>query len=516
MALREENDPYRLENLIRAAEASNIVPLVRVKENKEHYTSECEVRVNQMGSEECKLSPRIIEILEKVVGEEKVTVELIDLIAHSADASIFRHRPEVVVYATTTEEVSGILKMAHEERIPVTVWGGGTSLTGAPVPIQGGIVLDLSHMNRILEIRPQDRIVVVQPGVTYADLNRCLAPSGFSFPPDPSSGDVATVGGNVATNAGGMRAGKYGVTKDYVRGLVVVLPGGKVMRTGTRTMKSSSGFNLTQIFVGSEGTLGVIAEITLKIAPVPKERCAVMATFKSIVEAGRAVSRIMSSSLVPSALEIVDQHCIDAINRNVDLGLPRVGAIVLAETDGFTKEETLFQMDKIAEVCRENGSLEVRWAKSADEAEPLWAARKTSYPVLARLNNTTFGEDITVPISKLPDILSALQELSAKYDLIIPTVGHVGDGNLHPHFSYDRTDPDQVARVRKAEQELYEKAIGMGGTLSGEHGIGLAKAPFMSLEHDAVEMETMRLLKRMFDPRNILNPGKLSLEASHG
>jgi len=462
------------------------------------------------------LSKRIIELLGKIVGKDKVSVELIDLIAHSADASHFRHRPEVVVYATTTEEVSGILKMADDERIPVTVWGGGTGVTGAAVPIRGGIVLDLSHMDRILDVRPGDRLVVVQPGVLYADLNRRLAPSGFAFPPDPSSGNAATIGGNVATNAGGMRAGKYGVTKDYVRGLLVVLPGGKVMRTGTRTMKSSSGFNLTQIFVGSEGTLGVITEITLKIAPVPKERCTTLATFKSIVEAGRAVSQIMSSSLVPSALEIVDRHCIEAINRNSDLCLPQVGAIVLAETDGFTGEEALFQMEKIVEACRNNGSLETRWAGSAEEAESLWEARKTTYPVLAHLNNTTYSEDITVPISKLPDILNALQELCVKYDLIIPTVGHVGDGNLHPHFSYDRTNPNQVARVRKAERELYEKAVELGGTLSGEHGIGLAKAPFMSLEHDAMEMETMRRLKQMFDPHNILNPGKLSLEVSHG
>jgi glycolate oxidase len=472
--------------------------------------------VNQEGNEESKLNARITELLEKIAGKDKVTVELIDLIAHSADASVFRHRPEVVVYATTTEEVSAILKMADEELVPVTVWGGGTGLAGASVPIQGGIVLDLSRMDRILEIRPEDRIVVVQPGVLYADLNRRLAPSGFAFPPDPSSGNAATIGGNVATNAGGMRAGKYGVTKDYVRGLLVVLPGGKVMRTGTRTMKSSSGYNLTQIFVGSEGTLGVITEITLKIVPVPKERCTILATFKSIVEAGRAVSQIMSSSLVPSALEIVDEHCIEAINRNTDLALPRVRAIVFAETDGFSKEEPLLQMEKIADICKRNGSLEVKWAKTADEAEALWTARKTAYPVLARLNNTIFGEDITVPISRLPDILKAIEELGAKYDLIIPTVGHVGEGNLHPHFSYDRTNPDQVARVRKAEKELYEKAIAMGGTLSGEHGIGLAKAPFMCLEHDAKEMETMRLLKRMFDPRNILNPGKLSLEASHG
>ncbi|UCF90724.1 MAG: FAD-binding protein [Desulfobacterales bacterium] len=462
------------------------------------------------------MNSRIIEFLKATVGAAQVTNELIDLISHSTDASGFRHRPEVVVYATTTEQVSAILKMVHEERIPLTPRGAGTNVSGEAVPIKGGIVLDLSRMDQILEISLEDRVVVVQPGVIYADLNHQLAPLGFAFPPDPSSGKVATLGGNVATNAGGVRASKYGVTKDYVRGLQVVLPGGQVMRTGTRTMKSSSGFNLTQLFVGSEGTLGVITEITLKIAPKPTETYTAMATFQRLVDAGRAVSQIMRSGAVPSVLEIVEKNCIKAINQNTDLNLPEVEAVLLTETDGFVKEEALFQMNKIIETLRANGALEVRWAETAAEAEALWSARKSSYPVISRLNNTTFGEDITVPLSKVPDMLKALEELGAKYDLILPTVGHLGDGNMHPHFSYDRTNPDEVQRVKKAEKELYHKTIELGGTLSGEHGIGLAKAPFMSLEHDPVAMETMRALKKMFDPHNVLNPGKMNLEACHG
>ena len=461
------------------------------------------------------MKPEIIDFLRDTVGEAQVTSELIDLISHSTDASMFKHRPEMVVYATTTEQVSAILKMVHEERIPITPLGAGTNLSGETVPIKGGIVLDLSRMDQILEISLEDRVVIVQPGVIYADLNKRLAPLGFIFPPDPSSGPVATIGGNVATNAGGVRAGKYGVTKDYVRGLKVVLPGGKVMRTGTRTMKSSSGFNLTQLFVGSEGTLGVITEVTLKIAPKPTESYVTLATFQKLVVAGRAVSQIMRSGAVPSVLEIVEKNCIKAINQNTDLNLPEVEAILLTETDGFVKEDALFQMNKIVDIFRQNDALDVRWAETTEEAEALWNARKSAYAVVSRLNNAIIPEDITVPLSKVPDMLNALEELGAKHGLIIPTVGHLSDGNLHPHFSYDRTNPDEVARVKKAEEELYHKTIELGGTLSGEHGIGLAKAPFMCLEHDPVAMETMRSLKKMFDPHNILNPGKMNLETCH-
>ena len=462
------------------------------------------------------MDPSTVDFLKDTVGEDNVSSDLIDLISHSADASVFRHRPDLVVYATTTEQVSAILKMVHEERIPLTPRGAGTNVSGEAVPIRGGIVLDLSRMDRILEISLEDRVVVVQPGVIYADLNNLLAPRGFVFPPDPASGIAATIGGNVATNAGGVRASKYGVTQDYVRGLKVVLPGGRVMRTGGRTMKSSSGFNLTQLFVGSEGTLGVITEIILKIKPKTTETCTAMATFARLVDAGRAVSQIMLAGAIPSVLEIVEKNCIRAINQNTTLNLPEVEAILLTETDGFVKEEALFQMNKIIEIFQENGAMEVKWAESEEEAEALWKARKSAYAVISRLNNTTFGEDITVPLSKVPDMLCILEEVGAKYNLIFPTVGHMGDGNLHPHFSYNRTNPDEVARVKEAERELYQKAIELGGTLTGEHGIGLAKAPFMGLEHDPVAMATMRSLKKVFDPNNILNPGKMDLEICNG
>jgi glycolate oxidase len=357
-----------------------------------------------------------------------------------------------------------------------------------------------------------DRLAVVQPGVVYADLERVLAPHGFFFPPDPASGTVATLGGNVATNAGGIKGAKYGTTKDYVLSLQVVLPDGRVMRTGSKCMKSSSGYDLTKLFVGSEGTLGVVTEITLKINPKPSLTSTAMATFEDLEDAGRAVSEIMHSGILPSALEVVDQQTLIAINQNTDLNLPEVEAILIAETDGHTREETQFQLNKVIEIFKKNNASTVKQAATKEEAEALWTARKSAYAVMSRINNSLVVEDLSVPMSKVPNILKTISDLAKKYDLKIPTVGHAGDGNLHPTISYDSTNPGEVKRVEQASAELFEKVIELGGTLTGEHGIGLAKAPFMHLEHDPVAMDVMRSIKKSFDPNNILNPGKMALD----
>ena len=455
----------------------------------------------------------VIKRLEEIVGTENVSTELIDLVAHSTDAGEYRARPDVVVIAHTTQEISDILKMANELEVPVIPRGAGTNTSGQTIASKGGIMLDLHRMDQILEVSLEDRVAVVQPGVVYANLNKVLEPMGFCYPPDPASGKVATLGGNIATNAGGLKGAKYGVTKDYVLGLEVVLPTGEIMRTGTRTIKSSSGFNLTQLFVGSEGALGVITEATLKIAPKPTELLTAMATFDKLVDAGKAVSEIMRSGCAPTVLELLDKHLIRAINQNTELGLPQVEAILLTETDGYTQAEAEFQLGRITDIFKSNGASSVRRAKDRDEAEALWTARRSAYAVIARLNNSLLSEDTTVPLSKVPDMLAIFEEIGKKYDLMIPTVGHVADGNLHPHFSFDRLDKDQVERVEKAKDELYERAVELGGTLSGEHGIGLAKAKYMKYEHDAMAMRSMRNLKKLFDPKGILNPGKQDLES---
>ena len=447
-----------------------------------------------------------------IVGEENYTDNLIDLISYSKDASEHRHRPDAAVWPATVEEISAILKLANKDRVPVVPRGAGTSLAGLAVPEKGGVILDLGRMNKIISVSVTDRLAVVQPGVVYADLERALAPHDFFFPPDPASGTVATLGGNVATNAGGIKGAKYGTTKDYVLSLQVVLPDGRVMRTGSKCMKSSSGYDLTKLFVGSEGTLGVVTEITLKINPKPSLTSTAMATFEDLEDAGRAVSEIMHSGILPSALEVVDQQTLIAINQNTDLNLPEVEAILIAETDGHTREETQFQLNKVIEIFKKNNASTVKQAKTKKEAEELWAARKSAYAVLARIKTHFVLEDVTVPMTKIVDLLKGVEAIAEKQDLQIATYGHAGDGNLHPQILYDGYDPDQVRRMEAAAADLFQLAIDLEGTLTGEHGIGLAKAPFMHLEHDPVAMDVMRSIKKSFDPNNILNPGKMALE----
>jgi glycolate oxidase len=451
-------------------------------------------------------------LLMDIVGEDNFTDKLIDLISYSKDASEHRHRPDAAVWATTTEKVSAILKLANAERFPVIARGAGTSLAGLAVPEKGGVVLDMGRMNKIIEINIKDRLAIVQPGVVYATLERALTPNGFFFPPDPASGKVCTLGGNVATNAGGIKGAKYGTTKDYVLALEVVLPDGRILRTGSKCMKTASGYDLTKLFVGSEGTLGVITEITLKINPKPPLFSTAMATFEDLEDAGTAVSEIMHSGILPSALEVVDQQSLIAINQNTDLDLPEVEAILVAETDGYTREETEFQLDKIIDIFKKNNADSVKKADTKEEVDALWTARKAAYPVMAQINNNLYVEDLSVPMSKVPDMLKVISDIARKYDLKIPTVGHAGDGNLHPCISIDGTNPDEVERMHQASAELFEKVIDFGGTLTGEHGIGLAKASFMHMEHDEVAMDVMRSVKRLFDPNNILNPGKMALE----
>jgi len=456
---------------------------------------------------------RIKSALKEAVGPENFTDRLIDLISFAKDASQNKGRPEAAVWASTREQVSAVLRLANQEKFPVIARGAGTGLSGMAVPNRGGLVLDLSRMNKIVRISIEDRLAVVQPGVVYAQLERALAPHSFFFPPDPASGMVSTLGGNVATNAGGVKGAKYGVTKDYVLALEVVLADGRILHTGSKCMKSVSGYDLTRLFVGSEGTLGVVTEITLKINPKPGLASTAMATFDDVEDAGRAVSQIMHSGILPSVLEVIDRYTLMAINENTDLNLPEVAAILLAEADGHTNEETAYQLAKIIDIFKQNGASLVREAASQEEADALWTARKSAYAVMTRINNNLLVEDLSVPMSRVPEMLKAIADIQAKYDLKIPTVGHIGDGNLHPTISFDGTDPDQVDRVEEATNELFRKVMDLGGTLTGEHGIGLDKARFMCLEHDEVALGVMRSVKRLFDPNNILNPGKMALEA---
>jgi len=458
------------------------------------------------------MDEKLKQDLIQIVGEANVTDNLIDRVSFSYDASEHHHRPEGGVWAGSAEQVSEIMKLANRERIPVIPRGAGTGLSGMAVPIQGGIVLDLNRMNQILRISIEDRLAVVQPGVVYANLEKALAPYGFFFPPDPASGKVSTLGGNVATNAGGLKGAKYGTTRDYVLGLQIVLPDGRIMRTGSKAMKSVSGYDLTRLFVGSEGTLGIVTEITLKINPKPTATSTALATFDTLEDAGNAINQIMHSGIIPSALEILGRETLVAINQNTDLNLPEVDAMLLAETDGYTREETDYQLGKVMAVFQANNAREVRQAKTDKDVEDLWAARKSAYAVLARIEPNFVLEDVTVPMTQISLLLKGIQAISEKHHLRIATFGHAGDGNLHPQILYNGYDPEQTRQMEEASADLFKLAIALGGTLTGEHGIGLSKAPFMTLEHDPVAMDVMRAVKKMFDPNNILNPGKMALE----
>jgi len=449
---------------------------------------------------------------KEVVGPSNFTDQLIDLISYSYDASDHDHRPEAALWPTTTDQTSKILSLANEHRIPVTPRGAGTGLAGAAVPNQGGLVLDLCRMNKILEIRIADRLAIVQPGVIYADLERALSRYGFFFPPDPASASVCTLGGNVATNAGGMRGAKYGVTRDYVMGLEVVLPNGKIMRTGSHCMKSSSGYDLTKLFVGSEGTLGVVTEIILKINPKPTATKTALASFDDLQDAGQAVIDVMHSGIIPSVLEILDPNTIRVLRDHGNIPLPEVMAMILVETDGHTEAETSYQMERVMEVFKKNRVRDFKVAASVAEAEDLWRIRKSIGSVAATLRPSNVSEDVTVPISRVPDLVTGISTIVQKYSLPFVVFGHAGDGNLHPRIMYDPADPDQVKHVNQAVAEIFRLTCDLGGTLTGEHGVGLSKAPYMTWEHDPLALEMMRGIKRLFDPNHILNRGKMALE----
>jgi glycolate oxidase len=458
------------------------------------------------------MDSKIKESLINIVGPDNFTDALIDLVSFSYDSSGLNRRPAAAVWIHNTNQVAEVLKLANIHKFPVTPRGAGTSLSGSAVPEEGGLVLDMCRMNEILQISIEDRLVVVQPGVVFDHLNQVLAPHGFFFPPNPASGKVSTIGGNVATNAGGVKGAKYGTTRDYVLDLEVVLPNGSVLHTGSRTMKCVSGYDLTRLFVGSEGTLGVVTEITLKINPIPRATTTCTATFYDLPQAGRAVSEIMHSGIIPSVLELMDSPTLQAVNQATDLDLPEVAAMLLVETDGYTQQEADYQMDKIVEALKNNNAAEIVQTSMVDEAEKLWAARKAAYGVLTRLNYNVLAEDIVVPISKVAEMLAGILDISKRYRILIATVAHAGDGNIHPVIVYDGTDSGEAERVKKVEADLFKLALELGGTLTGEHGVGIHKSKYMNMEHDSVFLQVMNGLKNLFDPNAILNPGKLGLE----
>jgi len=450
----------------------------------------------------------IISMLEETIGKEKILSSQAELYSYGFDASIHHAMPSVVVQPRSEEDIVEVVKIAHEHAIPIIARGAGTALSGQAVPIKGGIILDMAAMNKIKEIKIENFYCKVEPGVIYGELNKELAKYGFFFPPSPGSGDVCTIGGTIATNASGMRAIKYGATRDYVLGLRAVFPPGKAYALGSSTLKNSSGYQIERLLVGSEGTLGIITEATIKIIPLPEKRGVALASFDTLHDAGKGVANIIAAGIIPSALEIMDKVCIQAVNKSMNIGLPEVEAILIIEKDG-KEEEIKKDIERIAEICRKSNAKDVVFTFDEEKMANLWKGRKGVLPSLSRYGgnkiSVSLADDMAVPISKIPDAVKAFQEISKKYGILIGTYGHAGDGNLHTKILIDPTSEEEWKKAEKVVDEIYKVVYELGGIVSGEHGIGISKAPWMVKEN----IELMERIKAALDPKNIMNPGKM-------
>jgi len=447
--------------------------------------------------------------LSRIVGKEHVHTDTAMRICYGYDATNRLHRPEAVVFPSSAEEISRILRLANERGFPVIPRGAGSGFTGGAVPVRGGVVLSTERMNRILEVDTADMVAVVEPGVVTGELQRVLEAQGLFYPPDPASMDYCTIGGNVAENAGGMRALKYGVTREYVLGLEVVLPSGEILKTGGRTVKNVVGYDLTRLFVGSEGTLGVVTRVILKLLPLPEARGTVQAFFRSVEDAAQAVNCIFAHRILPSALEFVDRASLDCVARVQGLAFPEdTGAMLLIEVDGPAGaiEELC---EGVASACRALDPLEVSASRDPQESQSLWALRRAVSPSLARIRPHRLNEDIVVPRSRLSEAVARIEEISRNHGVTITVFGHAGDGNLHVNVLYDRADKEESARAEAAADAVMRTAVGLGGSLSGEHGIGMTKSAFLPLEVNPGAGRLMGRIKALLDPAGILNPGKI-------
>lgn len=452
----------------------------------------------------------LIRELQDIVGKENVLTHDEALKVYSYDGTTnWIARPDVVLFPKTSQEISAVLKIANRERIPVTPRGGGTNVSGGSVPIMGGIVLCTTKMNRILDIDKENLSVTVEPGVVLMDLNLRLAKEGLFFPPDPQSFLGATIGGNIAENAGGPACVKYGVVKQYVLGLEVVLPDGEVIHVGGRTIKNVVGYDLTMLFVGSEGTLGVITKAELKVRPLPQARSTILSVYDDVVTAGENVSKVLESGVIPSKIELIDNWVINRIEEMMPLGLPKdADAVLLFETDGIP-EAVEKETERIVEIARKFGAKEVRVATDPEEQLRYWTARRAGFAAVFGKAKTVLSEDVTVPRGQIPAFIKRCRDIARRYGVEMNIIGHAGDGNLHPSVLTDVNDKEHYERSAKAIDEIIMAAVELGGVLSGEHGIGLEKRKFMRRVTDARVLEIMKGIKRLLDPNNIMNPGKI-------
>ncbi|MGM0901572.1 MAG: glycolate oxidase subunit GlcD [Bacillota bacterium] len=461
------------------------------------------------------LTSELKQKLIEIVGVENYEDTKATRLVYSYDATPnFQAMPDAVISPRNTREVSEIVKLCNQHQIPIVPRGSGSNLCGGTCPIEGGLVLLFRHMNQLLEIDEENLTVTVQPGVITLDMIKAVEEKGLFYPPDPSSMKISTIGGNINENSGGLRGLKYGVTRDYVIALEIVLANGDIIRTGGKLAKDVAGYDLTRLFVGSEGTLGVITEATLKLIPIPETKKVMLALYQDIEAAARTVSKIIANKIIPATMEFLDQPTLKVVEDFAQIGLPtNVKAVLLIEQDG-APEVVENDIERIADICTAENAVSVQIAKSPEEAEALTTARRAALSALARLKPTTILEDATVPRSEIANMVNGINKIAEKYQLDICTFGHAGDGNLHPTCPTDARNHEEMERVEEAFAEIFALAIELGGTITGEHGVGVMKAPYLEWKLGREGIAAMQAIKSSLDPKNIMNPGKMFAKES--
>ncbi len=455
------------------------------------------------------LSGSLYRHLKKISGKLYVTREKEELLCYSYDATGASFLPDAIIFPGSENEVARILRLASKEKLIVVPRGAGSGMTGGSVPVKGGLVMVTSRMNKIFDIDENNFLVRVQPGVIVSDIHKTVEEKGLFYPPDPASSSVCTIGGNIGECAGGPRAVKYGVTRDYVLGLRAVLPSGEIIQTGVSTAKGVAGYDLTRLIVGSEGTLAVVTEITLKLLRKPETIKTMAVFFDSLQKAAKTVSRIMKEATVPRCVEYLDEACLDLVKDSLSFDLPEgIKAMLILELDGDINSVEK-DAENIKKLCFFYDALDVLVAKDQTEAQKLWDARKALSPVLYKIATNKINEDIVVPIDKIPDMVKVIQEIQRTSGLKVVSFGHAGDGNIHCNIMYNKTDKNESERAEKAVDELFNATLSLGGTITGEHGVGMTKLKYLPREIGATQIELMKGIKKVFDPQNILNPGKI-------
>ena len=451
----------------------------------------------------------IVAKLEKIAGKANVLSSPEDLVAYSTDATWLETRPLAIVCADSTEMVSAVLKLANSQRLPVVPRGNGTSISAGAIPEENGLVLDLTRMNKILEIDVVNMTATVGPGVITAHLQEEVEKLGLFYPPDPASSKQSTIGGNIGTNAGGMRGLKYGVTRDYVLGLEVVLASGEILHTGGKVPNMVTAYNLTQLFVGSEGTLGTVTKATLRLIPLPKSQGAVLAAFARLEDAAKVVTEVLAAGILPITIEIMDKTIVECVEAYLHMGLPLdAEAIILAGLDG-DPQSVVKEVEEVARICQELGAFRLDKASNAEETEKLWTARSVVAAAAGRAAPTMLVEDASVPRSAVVDMIRATEDIANKYGLTVAITGHIGDGNVHPLVLFNSGDPEQMELLPQLARDIATTAVNLGGSPSAEHGIGVLKRDFMEIAIEPRALELMRHVKQVFDPNGILNPSKI-------